>query len=138
MLIEWTQTNAFSFYQATGGNAGKQVPRQTKVALTLLPGINEVDEATWKKCADHPLAKIHLEEGNIELVDVRRKSGSKKDAPGLTGFEARDAKKIVKQTFDKALLAKWADKESRKEVVTALEKQVELVDKSVPTKTDGE
>lgn len=117
-MIEWTQPNVYSVWVK-----GKQEPHK------LMPGMNEISEDDWKNISVHPNAKAHISEGNLLVHEF-----GKKGAKSFKEYSVNDAKRIVKGTFDKDLLKKWAGEDSRKQVLEAIQAQIDTVDKSVKVK----
>ena len=126
MLVEWTMPNVYSIWHS---NKGKP--------LQLLPGINEVDDKMWTECEKHPNVKLNIDEGNLVVHD--KPTGDRKQkTEGLMQYDVREAKRIVKNTFDKDLLGKWAKMDNRQVIQTEIETQIKKVDESVRVKTDEE
>lgn len=111
-------------------------PNKSK-PVQLLPGINEISDKEWDEIEDHKNVQAHIEEGNLVVRD--KPSGDRKQkTEGLMQYDIKEAKRIVKETFDKELLAKWSDMDDRKGVQEAIAVQVKKVDESVKLKTDDE
>jgi hypothetical protein len=92
--------------------------------LKLLAGANVVDFDLWKATSSHPIVKSLIDEGVIEF-----KLPSEKTKPEvyLQSVSNRDAIDLVKKTIDAELLKTWAQKETRKPVVKALEEQIKAL-----------
>lgn len=86
----------------------------------LLPGVNEVDPVEWAKAELIPVVQHLIKDGT--LVPKREQS-----AADLSGMKATEATKLVENTFDKALLEKWFDGETRKGVLEAIEAQIDQI-----------
>jgi hypothetical protein len=82
----------------------------------LLPGINEVDAEEWAKAEKIPLVQHYLEEG---ILKVRRQ------APELTQLKPKEAHDLVRRTVDRTLLEKWYGTEKRRDVLEAIERQIQ-------------
>lgn len=112
--------------------------------MRLIPGVNEVSDKVWDSVKDNPLVKARLSNGEIVLMKVSTQApqdskASQAGAPAaysLAELNANEAKEIVKETLDLKLLEAWKEKETRKAVVTAIEKQIESLAK--PEKEDKE
>ncbi len=131
MLVTWNQANLLSVYlQPKQGQALE--------AIKLLPGMNEVEDKTWKQVEEHPAVKKHIEMGNLELVD-RPSDDNKKAREGLAMFDVGASKKLVKKTYDKVLLGKWKEKEERQAVLASIDEQLKYIEESTkPVKKDEE
>lgn len=107
MLIENKQPRIFGlgFYDAHGAVA----------TLKIVPGINEVDEATWAKVKDHPIVKFRVDEGIFHI-----RSGDSSTAK-MTSSEAQ---RLVEKTVDSVLLNRWFAEDSRPSVRNAITKQL--------------
>lgn len=128
MLVEWTKPNLFTIWGSEGGS---------EPTLRLIPGMNEVKKDDWDKVSKHPLVKIHLEEDDLIVHDdLGGEEGSEVD--GISTLAVKKATKIIKATFDTELLAKWRGEETRSTILTAIDKQVEVVNKSVKVKEKEE
>lgn len=93
---------------------------------SLKPGVNELEEKVWLELAKTPVVKHHVAEGEIEVLDLPRSSP---DAPvAIDDLNVKEAIALVKSTFSKDLLNRWAEVESRKQVLDALEKQFDAID----------
>lgn len=126
MLIEWTMPNVYSIW----------TPNVAK-PLQLLPGVNEVEDKAWETVESHKNVLAHIEVGN--LVVMNKPPGDRKQkTEGLMQYDVKEAKRIVKSTYDKELLTKWNDMDERKGIQTEITAQIERVDKSVRLKTDDE
>lgn len=87
--------------------------------VTLLPGVNEIDKATWDACVGNPARRHQLAEGELEVIEDEQKS--------IVDMKPAEAIAIVKATVKAELLETWAAEESRKTVLDAIEKQLEAV-----------
>lgn len=93
---------------------------------SLKPGVNEMEEKVWLELAKTPVVKHHVAEGEIEVLELPRASP---DSPvAIADLNVKEAVSLVKATFDKELLNRWAEAESRKQVLDALEKQFDAID----------
>jgi len=124
MLVEWTMPNVYSVWTQ---NATKPV--------RLMPGNNELEDKVWDKIKAHPNVQLHMDEGNLVVLD--KPSGDRKQkAEGLKQYDVAGAKRVVKKTYDKVLLGKWLEMDERKAVQTEIKAQIKKVDESVKLKTD--
>ena len=87
-------------------------------SITLLPGLNYVNETLWEKLTKgHKLVEFMIEEGTIEVLG---------DKP-LTKYTAPKAIKAVKEVYDRKLLNELKSTEKREPVLAAIEAQLESV-----------
>lgn len=95
-------------------------------SITLLPGINEVDEEEWEHM------KVHLENplatGDISVVTSQTPLG--RDRPprevhSIRDFEAKKAVALIAETVNPETLQRWYVAETRDEVRSALREQME-------------
>jgi len=107
----------------------------------LRPGWNEFPRDAWEQNKENPAIQKMLKKGTIELlahkakIKVRTKDGKLKivermvgadDAPvRLRYFDEAMAINIAKGTFDRELLQRWMDEETRHKVKKVLGKQIE-------------
>lgn len=94
--------------------------------VRIMPGVQEIEAEKWKKVA--PLVQDKIEEGEIENMDERMEDEFEE---GLGAFSVSEAKKLVKETADEALLDEWLAGESRKGVKDAILKQKEYIANAV-------
>lgn len=93
--------------------------------MTLLPGVNEVDAKKWEEFSKSPAIKHHIAEGEIEELDL---PNAHEGSPvQIDDLNQKEALALVKATFDSKLLERWAENESRKGVLDALEKQMDAI-----------
>lgn len=124
MIVQWKQPNLVTVYIpgqdiAKGGQG-------FKVGQKILPGMNEIDEKDWNELKKHPILQPYIEQG--DLVEIAKAKDSK-GKEGIGAYEVKEAKTIIKGTFDKLLLKKWLQGESRDQVRAALQAQLEDIDK---------
>lgn len=92
---------------------------------SLKPGVNEIEEKIWKELELTVAIKHEIAEGNIEVMEIAKASP---DAPiAIKDLNVKEAVALVKSTFDTAILNRWAEEETRKQVLDALEKQYDAV-----------
>lgn len=98
--------------------------------LRLIPGTNNVEDASWKDFIGHPLNKHLVDTG--ELVPQETAEGAPKTLGDLNGPEAVA---LVKDTYDMRLLASFLNEEEkgkkRSTVIDAIKKQAEETEKSI-------
>lgn len=94
-------------------------------AIDFLPGVNEVDPKKWAEVEKHPLVKVRLEEG---ILQVLSEGGKGKPADvSLASFKEKEAVKLVKETVSKPLLEKWLADEKRGSVKDAIKAQLDEI-----------
>lgn len=101
--------------------------------VKIMPGVNPLEAADWKKIA--PRIKDKIEEGEIENMEEKIDDDF---AEGLAGYKAHDAKKLVEETADEKLLLEWKSTEKRKKVVDAINKRLEYISNAVKEEEDEE
>jgi hypothetical protein len=96
---------------------------------TLMPGINEVEEAAWKEAL-----KIELVRDLVRLGVLKPQAPAAPvaGAQGLAAMKVPEAIATVKKTVDKDLLEKWYADEQRKGVLEAIEEQLEEITPAKP------
>ena len=149
MFINYKGTNVHAMPETSQASLTlNQSPQSVK---WLQPGWNEFPKNVWDQNKENPGIKRMVKEGLIELLEetvsvrMRDKSGKVKtvkktighdDKPvALKYFEESKAIKIVNQTFNRDILQRWADEETRHKVKRALEKQLKPL---LSTKSDDE
>ena len=124
MLIRYTKTNVHTF----------PVTAEAKEVVKLKPGLNEFPSKVWKLWEKHPIVVGMIEDGDIELVNLKSEAKGKakpkvigKDDKELRIKElsAKDAIKVVKETFDRDMLERWQAEETRHTVKKELDKALE-------------
>jgi len=122
------------------------------------PGINEITPEEWKAIKDHPMLPHRFEVGALVWVDgkgpddfPKKPADDAKDDPQtddeedtpeekgasdnpLDGVNVKATREIIEETYDLDLLAKWKDGETRKVVISAIEKQEKKIVPSPKTK----
>lgn len=91
-------------------------------AITLMPGMNEVDSKKWDKVKDLPLVQARID--SEQLIIKELKDG---ETHILSSLDAKGAIKIVKETFKKELLDDWLTKEKRQNVIKAINEQIKEI-----------
>lgn len=129
MLLKYTKNNVLTLN--IPGNGTSVIPH------TLLPGINEIEDQVWKELKSQPGVK-RLMAKSILLEKAPPTKDNKKVGKGLAKYSAEEAAFIVEETYDKRLLSDWLKLESRAVIKTAIETQLDVIEKSVERKTDEE
>ena len=102
--------------------------------VTLLPGVNEVEDAVWAKA--EPSAKNLVDAGLVEPkpgVSVKN----------LWKHNPHEAVALVKATVDRKLLEGWAETEKRRPVLDAINGRLDEItpkpsDKKAGKKDEGD
>lgn len=146
MILNWAKKNA--------GVLVVPCIKSKKVIkhLRLLPGVNStISEADWKQC--EKFLNKHIERGDLIIVKGNKdkeaepkktKDGKLKEAElsiekqkpakGIQDLTIKEAKEIVKETFELESLEKYLDEEVRDEIRLLINKQIEKVNN--PKKSD--
>lgn len=119
--------------------------------LRLVPGMNQVRKSIWDKCKNHPLVKKRLDSGVITIKErkvvkkiveqVEGKEVEKEETVEQAEYEGnplqelnvKDAREIIKGTYDKDTLESWKEGEERETIIKAIDKQIEKI---TPTEDD--
>lgn len=112
-----------------------QTPQDIK---WLRPGWNEFPSALWLKTKNHPTHLKMIEDKKIEFLSekVKVKQGKKMvtkvigeddEEVSLELIAEKRSIEIIKGTFNRDILQRWADEEIRHKVKRAVMDQIELV-----------
>lgn len=110
-----------------------QAPQDIK---WLRPGWNEFPKAIWEQNKDHPQIQHMLKKKLIVLMaekvaiikggkKMTKLVGPEDEKVRLRWFETARAVEIVKGTYDREMLQRWEDEETRHRVKKAIKKQLE-------------
>lgn len=136
-LIRYHGLNIHRISVATG-EYGKEEKRpilnRGMTSKRFLPGINVITLDEWKDIKDSPAFKnliaerqLTWEGANPETVKADAKE-AKGDADSiLSGLSPDQALSVVEETFDMDLLMSWREKEPRRPVLHAIEKQIDTI-----------
>ncbi len=101
----------------------KPLPSKSNIpqyeAVRLMPGTNEIDEATVDVINGSATARHWLEKKWLELPKASKESSGE----GLDGFEPSAALEFIAECMDTATLDRWSEVEKRKDVKTAIKKR---------------
>lgn len=153
MFIKWTETNVLAFpninktaidqmkksHRMKGSKPVVQTPAEVK---WLRPGWNEFPTDVWEQNKDNPAIQKLIKAKKIELmshkatITVRdKRTGKLKKVERMIGaddspirlkyFDEKTAIEVVKSAFDRDMLQRWEDEETRHKVKKALRKQIE-------------
>jgi len=122
----------------------------------LRPGWNEFPAAIWEQNKEAPSIKAMLKKGLIEVMSfsVKKKVRSKETGKvkvvekvlgqddsemTLEFFDEKQSIDVVKSTFNRDMLQRWLDEETRHRVKRAITKQLEpLLNNSTKDEDDDE
>lgn len=99
------------------------------MAHKFLPGVNELDEKMWVEISKHPIAEALVEDGSLEVIGENTPFEKMKEPAQM---------KLVSETVDKELLAKWASSVKGAKVKKAIEKKLEELELSEEEKEQKE
>lgn len=115
----------------------KAIPSTANVpqfeAVRLMPGSNEVDEATVKAMRESATVQFWVQKNWLELPTAKKEGGE-----GLEGFELEAALTFVNECMDVATLERWSDVEKRKDVKAALKKRLRDLERALSHETRAE
>lgn len=100
-------------------------PKQDEDLVVLKPGANVVTPEVAAIIKNHPVMKIEIENGNLEIVAEHEQGGEKVVLSKLKPKEAID---LAGKTTDKALIKAWLAEEKRDAVKKALQEQLEQLE----------
>lgn len=90
-------------------NKGKYI--RHAAGVTLIPGVNDIPDAEWKKYSAHPIAK--------KLIDAGEVSAKKVDK-----LSAEEAIELAYDTYDLSVLQDMKENETRTTVLKAIDEQI--------------
>ena len=134
MMIKYNGTNVHALGHMQP-EANRQAMGPPDISF-LRPGWNEFPKTIWAQYQEHPDIKKMLKKGKLEVMaeKVVVNKGAKKvtkvigqDDKKIKLMELPEAKalQVAKGTFDRDLLQRWLDEETRHLVKRALTKQIE-------------
>lgn len=118
MLLKYNGTRPLSI-QMGGMDASVKV---------FIPGGNEIKDADWEIIKKHPDMKRKIESKEIEILSDSAPAKTDDNTSELSALSAKDAKKLVEETFDVVLLRKWRDEETRKPVSNSIDDQLKKIE----------
>lgn len=135
VLVKWNKSNVMS--------VGAGLPDAS--VIQFMPGVNEFTKEQWEKVSAHPEIKkrmetevVDLKRGKVPMIEVlaekkeNKSEGNDDDAntnSAISELGVKDAKTLVEETFNTVLLKEWLEGETRKGVKSAIEKQLEGIEK---------
>lgn len=132
MFIKYSGTNIHALGHI---DDSKSVASGPKAIHWFRPGWNEFPQAIWKMYENHPDILKMIQDKKLELLNekVTTTKGKKKtiltvgmdDKPiDLKDFSEARAIAIVKDVFNRDILQRWLDEDTRHKVKRALEIQI--------------
>lgn len=118
MLLKYNGTRPLSI-QMGGMNASVKV---------FIPGGNEIKDVDWEIIKKHPDIARKIESKEIEVLSAEAPAKTDDNPSELSALSAKDAKKLVEETFDVVLLRKWRDEETRKPVSNSIDDQLKKIE----------
>lgn len=97
--------------------------------LNIQPGANEVPGEVWEKLRNHKVIKAHLEAQPPRLIADEKES--------LKDISTERAVAIVKDTFNKDLLAKWREQDIPDVVRAAIVAQGAALERASKARASG-
>lgn len=95
--------------------------------LKLMPGVNDVDEKAWSKAKKN--FEVEVERGELEDLSSKVEDDFE---TGLGAYNVGDAKALIAETADEALLKEWRDDEvggkKRKGILEAIDSRFEEIE----------
>ena len=149
VLVKWNKTHVMSV--GTGLNDASIVK--------FIPGANEFTQEQWDKVKNNPELKKRMEtqivdpkRGKVPMLEVISEgkkaettngdegdNGSNDDnGPAISELGVKEAKELVKETFNTPLLREWYEGETRKGVKEAIEKQLQTIEDERKNNDDDE
>lgn len=147
VLVRWNKSHVMSV----------QTGMPDASVVQFIPGVNEFKKEQWELVSKHPELKkrmetdvVDMKRGKVKMLEVlsaEKKSEGSSDSDssdegsseeGIAGLSAGDAKTLVEETFNTPLLKSWLESETRKTVKSAIEKQLEAIEKERQENGDEE
>lgn len=107
------------------GTDGAGSPRFAQRRVVLKPGLNQIGGRAWDQVKDHPLLKRRLAAGQVEVLS--EETTPQAQAQDLKDLRVNEARTLVRETVDVAVLEQWLEAEDRKTVTADIEKQLSKV-----------
>ncbi len=96
--------------------------------VVLKPGVNDVPDVVWDEALEIAAVRTMVEDKTFTV--------EKRSLKDLSRLKPADAAELVKVTYDKELLAKWAAAEKRRAISDLIAAQVDAVTPKAPA-VDG-
>jgi len=113
-------------------------PRSFQIDLDfrLIAGVNEVQDKVWEKYKEHPVVKAKIDKGIFEVVD-KPKSAGKKEIKGLSAYGLKQAKEVIKKTFNIETLEGWLETETRNSIIKEIQEQIAMMNENPKEEKNG-
>lgn len=99
-------------------------------SIRLLPGLNlNVDEKEWSKWENHPVIKIELESGDIEVMHRENKSS-------ISSMKPKQALEHIETVTDVAVLEHYRTETSNKRILEKIDTQIAEIKAPVERRSD--
>ena len=129
MIIKWTKPRAISF------------PKVANKSVTLVPGINIIDQTTWEqlrgyvadKIADGSLVEVAAKVAEVEAHKgpggKEIKAETKVEAKDPWQLEPKEATALAESVNSPLVIQQWLDKDGREGVRAALYRRLTELEK---------
>lgn len=98
--------------------------------IQLMVGVNEVAEGDLVALLDHPLFKLRVESGEMQIIDQKKDEAGKPLASSMI--------KAIPDMYDQKLLKEIIENDGREQVILAAEKQLEKIKRSKKSEPKNE
>jgi hypothetical protein len=99
--------------------------------VVLMPGVNSPDAEAWATAKEQlPVIQYMLDDGALEEKAL--------DVDQIGKLSPRAALKLVRDTVDEELLRRMRNADKRREVLDAIDKQIEAVQPTAPKREGSE
>jgi len=124
-LVNWKMPRVHVFYTipAKTDPKGNFIVNAANDGIRMLPGINEYTDAQFKAFCDTDDFKRFIEDDEAVVIDLKEPA-----KPTLSNFDNKKAIKIVKDTVNFKLLEEWLVKETRGDVLKAINDQMKKLE----------
>lgn len=149
MFIKYNDTNVHALPHLNYVDKQVEHPRTGKIKTVrtldtnqspqdikwLQPGWNEFPKHIWDQNKDHPQIQRMIKKGKIKLMAekvtvkkggklVTKLVGPEDEQIKIRWFDEKRALSIVKDTYNREILQRWLDQETRTKVKKLIEKQL--------------
>lgn len=124
MLVNYTKPRACTVHAGKG----------TK--FIFAPGVNEIPNELWKNFEANPNFKKRLSRGDFVVVSDAASDADQTSLEKVSGVA--EAKKLIRETYDEALLKEWRAQENRKTVIQTIDEQLTAIKQRLNRKRQAE
>ncbi len=121
--------------------------------IILKPGVNpNINDEDWEKVAKNPVVNKKIENDIIVAMTSKLKTAKKAEdkkqvqesiqkeldngaSNDLAEYSAKEAIKLIEETYDVEMLKNWKYEEKRGKVVKSIEEQLSLIEKQGKSKS---